>query len=498
MTVVKTVGELSELIGAAAPGGSESFAISDVCYNSKAAVKGSLFVAMKGSGADGHNYIIDAVSCGAAVVVAERAPSEKLPDGVWLLLTEDSRKALALIADWYCGRPTERMKVVGVTGTNGKTTSTYIISSVMNAAGRPCGKIGTTGREFKGKNTPLDNTTPESLDLQKMMKEMEDEGASCCAIEVSSHALDQGRVNGVRFSTAAFTNLTQDHLDYHGGMENYFDAKTKLFTEHSPKASVINADDPYGARLAKLAKGNVITYGLSPSLDICAEDVTVSVKGVSMKIKTPSESVEISSSLAGRHNVYNLLTSAAVAYAEGVGMGKFAEGIASLKAAPGRFEKVEKGQPFAVIVDYAHTPDALENVLVTARNIANGKIITVFGCGGDRDKKKRPLMGRVAWTLSDSAIVTSDNPRTEDPNMIIEEILKGVEANGNPSGALKVIPDRRDAIREAMAQAKEGDIVLIAGKGHEDYQIIGKTKSHFDDREEAAKAILEVYGQVQR
>ncbi|MBI5814486.1 MAG: UDP-N-acetylmuramoyl-L-alanyl-D-glutamate--2,6-diaminopimelate ligase [Nitrospinae bacterium] len=501
MTAEKTIGALAELLGSPRDrlGGIDPSApVKGVCYNSKSTVPGGLFVAVKGAAADGHDYIMDAISKGALAVVAQKTPSVPLPGGAALLIVEDSRGALAAIADWYYGSPTSEMSVTGVTGTNGKTTTTYIISAVMNAAGRACGKIGTIGYDSGGKTIPLDNTTPECLDVQRILRQMKDGGAVCCAMEVSSHALEQGRVNGVRFSTAVFTNLTQDHLDYHGSMEKYFEAKARLFAELSPRTAVINMDDPYGRRLVKMTSAPVITYGLSPEADVRAEDVTVSVDGVAMTLKTPSESIAVRSNLTGRHNVYNLLAAAAAACAEKVSLSSFAQGAAALACVPGRFERVDAGQPFAVIVDYAHTPDALEKTLTTARSLAEGKIITVFGCGGDRDRKKRPLMGRAAWTLSDHVVVTSDNPRTEDPEKIIEEILGGINREENRAGALEVIPDRREAIRAAARAAREGDLLLIAGKGHEDYQIVGRVKSHFDDREEARKAVMEAYGKVRR
>jgi len=477
-------------ITGAAPGG-----VSDVCYDSRRARRGCVFVAIRGTRVDGHEYIMDAVRRGATTIIAERDPGQsKLLRKATLVLVPDSREALARISDYFYDSPSEKLKVIGVTGTNGKTTVSYLVKSILESAGERCAQIGTTGYDLLGDFEEAMTTTPESLDLQRMMRSIVDKGAGYVTLEVSSHALTQSRVDKVRFHTAVFTNLTQDHLDYHHDMEDYFAAKARLFTEHSPEHSVINMDDAYAPRLVAMTGSNIITYGLDAQADITAEDLNAGVDGFSMKLKTPSGSVPIRSGLAGLHNVYNTLAAAGAALAEGVDMENVAEGVEHLKAVPGRFERVEAGQPFTVVVDYAHTDDALANAIRTARSLTRGKVITVFGCGGDRDRAKRPFMGKVAWSMSDKVVITSDNPRTEDPKRIIDDILEGIREIDNRRGEMKVIPDRREAIRVAVKLAEPGDFVLIAGKGHETYQIVGKLKRHFDDREEAMAALKDIYG----
>ncbi|MBF0171802.1 MAG: UDP-N-acetylmuramoyl-L-alanyl-D-glutamate--2,6-diaminopimelate ligase, partial [Nitrospinae bacterium] len=361
--------------------------------------------------------------------------------------------------------------------------------AMMNAAGFPCGRLGTTGYDLIGQTLDAPNTTPESADIHKMLRTMIGHGAKAVAMEVSSHALAQGRVGQVAFGAALYTNLTQDHLDYHGDMERYFAAKARFFTECAPKVSVLNIDDPYASRLTPLVAGDLFTYGLGGFADVTAEGLVLSAEGSAFHLKTPVGSAPVRSAMAGRYNVYNMLAAVAAAIVHGADLSAIVKGIEGLKAAPGRFERIDEGQPFGVIVDYAHTDDALINVLTTARALAKGRLITVFGCGGDRDNAKRPKMGKAAWAHSDAVIVTSDNPRTERPESIIAMILEGIRPEANPHAALTVVPDRKEAIRAAIAMAAAGDMVVIAGKGHEDYQIVGKTKHHFDDREEAREAL---------
>jgi UDP-N-acetylmuramoyl-L-alanyl-D-glutamate--2,6-diaminopimelate ligase len=476
--------------------GPASVDITGVSCDSRTVKPGFAFAAITGAAENGHNFIGDAINNGATLILAEEEPTQPLPENVSYAVAEDSRFALGALSDYFYGFPSRAMKVVGVTGTNGKTTTSYLIASALAASGRPCGRIGTIGHDLlAGKEVQAGNTTPESSDVHQMLGQMGANGAKYCAMEVSSHALEQGRVDSVRFAVGVFTNLTQDHLDYHGDMESYFSAKARLFTELGAKRAVINADDPYGARLMMMTPGIIATYGLSELADFSAENIRMTVEGTSMTLKTPYGAFGVRSALVGRHNVYNILAASAAVLPEGVSKESFAAGVAALTAVPGRFERVTPdGAPFAVIVDYAHTPDALENVLKTARALLNGegRIITVFGCGGDRDKTKRPLMGRAAWTLSDRVIVTSDNPRTEEPGGIIEQTLEGVERNGKPDESLAVEPDRLSAIRMAIKWAGRGDIVMIAGKGHEDYQIVGKKKAHFDDRETARAFLREI------
>lgn len=483
-------------MGALTIKGAQPKRMRDICYDSRKARRGSVFVAIRGAKMDGHDYIRDAVGRGATTIVAEKAPGFRLPGKVTLVIAPDSRSALARLADYFYDSPSEELGVLGVTGTNGKTTISYLLASIMAAADKKCGRIGTVDYDLLGARLPAVNTTPESLDLQMMMRDLVGRGADYLALEVSSHALAQKRVDRIVFRAAVFTNLTQDHLDYHGGMEDYFLAKASLFTQYTPKVSIINADDPYASRLIPMIDGDVITYGLNPDDDVTAEDVAVGVDGISMNMMTPAGRVEVTSAMTGRYNVYNILAAASVAVAEGIGLDAVARGVAAARSVPGRFEKVDEGQPFAVIVDYAHTDDALANALDAARGLAEGRLMTVFGCGGDRDRAKRPMMGRAAWTMSDMVFVTSDNPRTEQPERIIEDILGGIDEKENPEGRLEVALDRGEAIRAAIAAARPGDVVIIAGKGHEDYQIIGEKKTHFDDREEARAAIRERYGDV--
>jgi len=476
--------------------GPASVDITGVCCDSRAVKPGFAFAAIRGSAVDGHDFIGGAIRDGATLILAQEEPALPLPENVTYAVTVDSRSALGALSDYFYGFPSRGMKVIGITGTNGKTTTSYLIASALKAAGLPCGRIGTIGHDLlAGKDVEADNTTPESSDVHKMLGKMASRGAKYCAMEVSSHALEQGRVDSVRFAVGVFTNLTQDHLDYHGDMESYFTAKARLFTALGAKRAVINADDPYGARLLMMTPGVIATYGLSQTADFRAENIRVTVEGTSMTLQTPYGAVDVRSTLVGKHNVYNILAASAAVMPEGVSKGTFADGVAALTAVPGRFERVTPdGAPFAVIVDYAHTPDALENVLKTARGLLDGegKLIAVFGCGGDRDKTKRPVMGRVAWTLADRVIVTSDNPRTENPDEIIRQALDGIERKSKPDEALAVEPDRLSAIRVAIKGAGKGDIVMLAGKGHEDYQIVGKTKTHFDDRETARAFLKEI------
>jgi UDP-N-acetylmuramoyl-L-alanyl-D-glutamate--2,6-diaminopimelate ligase len=475
--------------------GPASVDITGVCCDSRAVKPGFAFSAIRGSAVDGHDFIEGAIRNGATLILAEEEPAQAPPTDVSYAVTKDSRFALGALSDYFYGFPSRAMKVVGITGTNGKTTTSYLIASALKSAGLPCGRIGTIGHDLlAGKELEADNTTPESSDVHKMLGQMALNGGKYCAMEVSSHALEQGRVDSVRFAVGVFTNLTQDHLDYHGDMESYFEAKARLFTALGAKRAVINADDPYGARLMMMTPGIIATYGLSESADFRAENIRVTVEGTCMTLKTPYGAFDIRSALVGRHNVYNILAACAAVMPEGVGKETFADGVSALTAVPGRFERVTPdGAPFAVIVDYAHTPDALENVLKTARLLLHGagKLVAVFGCGGDRDKAKRPVMGRAAWALADRVIVTSDNPRTEDPGEIIKQALAGIVRKEKPDEALTVEPDRLSAIRVAIKGAGKGDIVIIAGKGHEEYQIVGKTKTHFDDRETARTFLRE-------
>jgi UDP-N-acetylmuramoyl-L-alanyl-D-glutamate--2,6-diaminopimelate ligase len=484
--------------------------IKGIAYHSKQIGKGFLFAAIRGMEVDGHQFIEEAIERGAEAVVLEE---ERKVSNRTMILVPNSRQALAKISSNFYGDPSSRIRLIGITGTNGKTTTTYLLESILKKAGYTVGVIGTINYRFGQKTTPAPNTTPESLELQKIIWEMLGEGTSHVIMEVSSHGLDLDRVYGCQFDGAVFTNFTSEHLDYHKTLEQYFESKKKLFSDYLMKSqkkkrfAVTNHDDPKGEEITKGIDLPVIRYGLSPSCDITANQVVSSFEGLSCQIKTPKGNFSVHSKLIGNFNLYNILAAVAVGMGMDVPLETIKEGVEGLEGVSGRFEKVENKRDIHVIVDYAHTHDALERALLGLRGILEsrprnyGKMITVFGCGGDRDRTKRPLMGQVAGKYSDLAILTSDNPRTEDPLTILEEVEKGLKSLPikewgqnemklwrSKKGYLKV-PDRREAIRMAIRLAQPSDIVLIAGKGHEDYQIIGKKKFPFDDRIEAKKAL---------
>jgi UDP-N-acetylmuramoyl-L-alanyl-D-glutamate--2,6-diaminopimelate ligase len=474
--------------------------VASVCYDSRRCGEGSLFVAIPGLKTDGRTFIADAVARGARFVVHE---GEFFPPaGVTAIGVRDSRRTLGILGKNLFGDPSAGICIIAVVGTNGKTTVTYLIESILRTAGFTVGVLGTVNYRYSGKTLPAPNTTPESFDMQKILREMADSGVTHVVAEVSSHAIDLKRVDDCAFDLGIFTNLTQDHLDYHRTMENYFQAKRRFFAEvlpaggkNRPHRMIINADDPWGRRiLSEVGRGagGQLTYGLETSCDVSASGIHLSLDGIGATLLMGGERLQVSSRLLGRFNLSNILAAAAAALALAIPGRSIRDGIAALIHVPGRLEKVSTaGQP-AVFVDYAHTDDALRRVLQTLSAYRTGKIITVFGCGGDRDRGKRPLMGEVASSLSDLAVVTSDNPRTEDPLAIIREIEAGIGTRrfadsgdwlGHPGerGYL-VVPDRKEAIATAIGLAETRDIVLIAGKGHEDYQIIGSRKFPFDDR----------------
>ena len=470
-------------------------AVTGLTDDSRRVSPGGLFVAVKGTQSDGHRFLAQAVAAGAGAIVVEtgRVSGETLASiGIPVIQVGDSRRALGLLASRFYGDPSRRLKMIGVTGTNGKTTATYLCKAILEAAGVRAGLIGTVAYLFGEERVAATHTTPGPLELQGLLRRMADAGMQAVVMEVSSHALALDRTAGCQFGTAVFTNLTQDHLDFHADMEDYFGAKLRLFTVLAPEARAIaNGDDPYGKRVIEATRARAWTFAIDGPADLRAEDVRVSLSGVRFTARTPAGPVALRSPLVGRHNVHNILAAVAVGLAQGVPLEAIAAGVAALKNVPGRFEQVDAGQPFTVVVDYAHTEDALYRLLTTAQTVRTGRIITVFGCGGDRDRGKRPKMGRVAARYSDVVVVTSDNPRTEDPGAIIREILPGVEAGLREAGRGRYLvhADRRAAIAEAIRLAQPGDLVLIAGKGHEDYQIIGKDKHPFDDCVVAREAI---------
>ena len=453
--------------------------IAALAIDSRDVADDSLFVALRGQLTDGHRYIAQAVERGAGAVVMEE--SVAVPEHVTAIVVPDSTLALSKIAAAFYGDPSADLNVVGVTGTNGKTTTTQMIASMLDAGGMPCGVIGTIGARFGEREWPLENTTPLALELHRLLAQMRDGGAKAVAMEVSSHALALNRPNDVRFRVGALTNITRDHLDFHESFEAYAQAKRKLFDLASH--AVLNGDDPHGERWAKEARlhGKVTTYGISTEAAVRARNVEIAPGGSSFDVDATKFRVAI----PGRFNVSNALCAIAITKALGIPDAQAAAGLASLRRVPGRMEHFSAAGIDAV-VDYAHTPDALENVLRTVRETTRGRLLVVFGCGGDRDRGKRPLMGAVAGKLADYTFVTSDNPRTEDPQAIIEEILPGV--GGAPH---ETIPDRAAAIARAIAQARAGDVVVVAGKGHETYQIVGTSTLPFDDRAHVQAALKE-------
>jgi UDP-N-acetylmuramoyl-L-alanyl-D-glutamate--2,6-diaminopimelate ligase len=446
--------------------------ITDLAYDNRAVTPGTLFFCVPGFTRDGHDFAPDALRRGAAALVVQR-PLE-LP--VAQVLVADVRAAMARAAAAFFGRPSDRLQVIGVTGTNGKTTTTFLARSLMEAGGWQTGLLGTVTSVIGAVSRKVQRTTPEAIDLQRTFREMLDAGDVACAIEVSSHALVLGRADAVTFAAAIFTNLTQDHLDFHPTMEDYFAAKRKLFTEAQPHVAIVNLDDPYGARLAAEID-HPVTFALDRSdATYCAERVRTGLEGSRFTVRGPDGRLEIVSPLRGRFNVYNVLAALAAARALGVADDLAVAAIAASGQVPGRFQPVDEGQPFAVLVDYAHTPDSLENVLSAARQLTAGDLHVVFGCGGDRDRGKRPLMGEIASRLADRVIVTSDNPRSEEPEAIIAEILAGTRP-----GVLHNA-DRRAAIGQALQAAVAGDVVVVAGKGHEQGQeFAAGRKLPFDD-----------------
>src|SRR5689334_1400176 len=470
--------QIDSLISALAPRevvGHAPVEIRDLAYDARAVEPGSLFFCVPGERADGHDFAPQAVEAGAAALVVERAVDVAVPQ----LVVESARDAMPVAADEFFGRPTEQLQVAGVTGTNGKTTTAFLLYAILAAAARRPGLLGTIESRVGGERRPAIRTTPEAIDLQRAFREMLDAGDRSAAVEATSHGSALGRLERVRFSVLVFTNLTQDHLDFHGTLEDYFDAKRRLFTEARPPAAV-NVGDEHGRRLAEELQGRqeLVTFGLSDDAEIRADELELSPRGARFR----AGGIELETRLRGRFNVENVLGAVAAARLLGIDDDAIAYGVKELRGVPGRFEAVDEGQPFAVLVDYAHTPDSLENVLRTARDLAQNRVICVFGCGGDRDRGKRPLMGRIASDLADVAIVTSDNPRSEDPDAIIAEILTG-------AGDAEVEPDRREAIASAVEAAGEGDVVVIAGKGHEQGQQFADRTIPFDDREVARDAL---------
>ncbi len=457
-------------------------------YDSRKVSRGDCFVALRGLGSDGHAFLQDAVGHGASVIVVQ--DDAAIPDslcmhlGVVKIVVADSRKALALMSANYYGHPSRRLTIVGVTGTNGKTTTSHLIRSILLASGQQTGLIGTINYQIGDQTVPASHTTPESIELNQLLARMIDEGCTSVSMEVSSHALDQSRVHGIEFDAAVFTNLTQDHLDYHKTMEEYFKAKRILFDSLPSDAwTVTNRDDEWGRLILAAARGRALSYGFDVQSDVRAVNVDLSMSGTVIVVEHRGSRVDLRSPLVGRFNAHNILAAYAVGTALELSAEDIRHGIEQTAFVKGRFEKIPSPAGWTAIVDYAHTPDALEKCLRTIREVLpekdRGRILVVFGAGGDRDVAKRPLMGAIAAELADICIVTSDNPRTEAPDGIIEDIMKGIRQRQHVFAET----DRRKAILRALSHAKAGDVILIAGKGHEEYQILGNEKIHFSDRE---------------
>ena len=457
--------DLERVIAALAPRdvvGRAPLDVADLAYDTRALTPGALFFCVRGANVDGHELAPQAVAAGAAALVVERPVDAQVPQ----LVVDDCRAAMAVAADVFFGHPTHELDVVGVTGTNGKTTTAHLIYSILAASGRRPGLLGTIEARVAGERRPVVRTTPEAIDLQRTFREMLDAGDKSCAMEASSHASALHRLDRVRFAALVFTNLTPDHLDFHGTMERYYEAKRRLFLQAEPPPAAINVDDPWGRKLAA-ERPDALTFGLDDDAQIRPD----ALDGIELKLR-------------GRFNVENALGAVAAARLLGIADEAVARGLEAVRGVPGRFESVDEGQPFEVVVDYSHTPDSLESALRAARELAaTGRVLCVFGCGGDRDREKRPLMGRVASELADVPILTTDNPRSEDPLAIIDEVLTGV------SGEVEVEPDRRAAIARAVEAAREGDVVLVAGRGAEPAQEVAGRRLPFDDRDVAREAL---------
>jgi UDP-N-acetylmuramoyl-L-alanyl-D-glutamate--2,6-diaminopimelate ligase len=494
-----TIGELLQALARAVPPDqrpempADAAALDRPCtgvtHDSRRVVPGAVFVALRGLKADGAAFAVQAARHGAGAIVAER-PADAPPDVPWIVVA-DARRALALLAAEFYGHPSRLLDVVGITGTNGKTTTSYLVSAILEAAGTRTGVMGTVAYRIGDRAVDATRTTPEAPDVQALMREMVDAGCGACVMEVSSHALALRRVDGMHFAAGVFSNLTRDHLDFHGNMEDYFAAKRRLFEmlpAHAP--AVVNVDDPRGPALVDVAR-RPVTYAIGRPADVTPGPLSYALSGLDFDVRAPQGTVHVRSPLVGKPNVYNILAAVATTAALDVPLPAIEHGLQQLRGVPGRFEVVSSpDDDVTVVVDYAHTDDALRNLLETARPLAARRLITVFGAGGDRDRTKRPLMGMVAARLSDRVVITSDNPRTEDPLRIIEEVKRGTAAEARQGGAEVVTEvDRREAIVHAIASASRGDVVLVAGKGHEKYQEIGGAVLPFDDVAVAREAL---------
>ncbi|MCE1187658.1 MAG: UDP-N-acetylmuramoyl-L-alanyl-D-glutamate--2,6-diaminopimelate ligase [Ignavibacteria bacterium] len=467
--------------------------ITGIYYDSRRVKRGCMFVAVKGTAVDGHRYIMEAINQGAIAVIIE--DDSVVPDYIFShenitkILVKSSRRALAEVSHFYCKEPSLKLHLTGITGTNGKTTTTWIIKFVLEKSGRKCGMVGTIANFIGNREIPSQLTTPESSDLNELLLEMVQEQCTNAIMEVSSHSLALDRVYGLNYRTAIFSNLTQDHLDFHGNFENYFASKKKLFDALTESSfAVVNIDDPYGRQITSDCKAKIYTYGQNADADFRMSNVQFDLNGTRFTLTYSGKDYIIHAPLIGLFNAYNITAAIVACYTEGLSLEEICSALTELPHVPGRFEVVN-GDKCKVVVDYSHTPDSLEKALLNIRDLVSGdqEIITVFGCGGNRDRGKRPLMGKIAADLSTRVYVTSDNPRKEDPMAIIEDIIAGMQGS-----KYTVIADREQAIRQAIESAHSGAVILIAGKGHEDYQILGETKIHFSDKEIAMKYLEQI------
>jgi UDP-N-acetylmuramoyl-L-alanyl-D-glutamate--2,6-diaminopimelate ligase len=483
MLLTSLLSQLEPVTAASAPANLE---IKGIAEDSRRVEPGDLFIARSGTKTDGQRYVTDAAARGAVAVLTEsRLDDCPIPQ----IIVTSAARAASVLANAFRGHPSRSIKTFAITGTNGKTTTAYLIRHLLGKAKHKCGLIGTVEIDDGNNRCEAEMTTPSSIEVANLLRAMQDNGCSACAMETSSHALDQHRIAGVRFAGAGFTNLTGDHLDYHKTMDAYATAKARLFESLDEEAvAVVNADDAWSARMIENCEARIIKFGFGRTADYRATDVAITSEGSNFVLTTPDGKTEVKMQLIGRHNIENALTAAAlVGETLGLSVHQIAAGLKDAQGAPGRLQSIRAGQPFAVLVDYAHTDDALQNVLSALRPLTRGKLRVIFGCGGNRDRTKRPRMARTAQQLADVVYVTSDNPREEQPQAILDEIVAGFSKNSGKT--IVVEPDRRLMIERALADCGKGDVLLIAGKGHENYQIIGTTKHHFDDVEEATRAI---------
>lgn len=462
--------------------GTDNVEINKIEYDSRNVKTGDLFVCIEGYSTDGHKYIKNALGNGASAIICQNIPEGQLTSNI--IKVNDSRKALSICGANYFDRPADKMKIIGITGTNGKTTSTFMIKAILESAGHKVGLVGTIANYIGDLKITSHRTTPESLDLQKLFGDMVDAGCDYCIMEVSSHSLYLSRVYGISFSQAIFTNLTRDHLDFHKTFENYYNAKLILF--QNTQSSIINIDDEYGERILNDAIGKKLTYSINKESDIKASNIVMHSRGAEFDLSYKGKKTSIHINIPGKYNISNALSSAGACLAQGLSLSDVKKGLGNMLNVPGRCELITCASQlgFEMIVDYAHTPDGLSNILSTAREFTSARLISVFGCGGDRDKTKRPIMGNIGTLLSDIAVITSDNPRSEDCSDIIKDVVAGCTKDN-----FIVIVNRREAIKKAMQIAGHGDVIVVAGKGHEDYQILKDETIHFDEREIIAELV---------